>query len=325
MAIDLKEPTGLNEPSTRGLPQAPWGGLPQRMSLLHITASAQNGGWLAEAFAADSASRVLLDEAVGVTAGLERLRDRAFDAIVVSHEPGALDAVELLEGLRGGGTEEPLLVLGNDREQDLAAICYEVGADAYLCVPMTTTRTLLWTLARAIERHHLIRENRRLQQADRHRLQQEQNEAGRLLGEQRGLIHDLDNLKRAHAVASRAEPGAEPPREATPDAAGQSLALSDSLQSHYRELLRAQVIMGCGNLSKEMRGLAELLADSGITAQQTMELHVQVLEELIRGLGSRSARHVMARADLLVLEVLLYLTEGYRQRYLENLHLNEQA
>jgi hypothetical protein len=42
-----------------------------------------------------------------------------------------------------------------------------------------------------------------------------------------------------------------------------------------------------------------------------------VLEELIRGLGSRSTRHVMSRADLLALEMLLHTADGYRRRYQE--------
>jgi hypothetical protein len=89
------------------------------------------------------------------------------------------------------------------------------------------------------------------------------------------------------------------------------------LVNHYRELLRAHVIMGSGNLGSEMTLLAELLASAQIGAQQTMLLHLQVLEELIRGLGSRSARHVMTRADLLVVEVMIHLAENYRQRLLE--------
>src|SRR5437763_670400 len=101
MASDLKEL------STRGGPQAPWGSMPARMSVLYISASEHTGAWLAEAFAADSASTVLLEEAVGVKAALERLRDLVYDAILVSHAPGELDAVELLEGLRAGGSEDP--------------------------------------------------------------------------------------------------------------------------------------------------------------------------------------------------------------------------
>ena len=60
--------------------------------------------------------------------------------------------------------------------------------------------------------------------------------------------------------------------------------------------------------------LPEQLASSGTSAAQTLHLHVQVLEEMVHDLGSRGARHVMTRGDLLVLEMLAHLTEQYRAR-----------
>jgi hypothetical protein len=68
-----------------------------------------------------------------------------------------------------------------------------------------------------------------------------------------------------------------------------------------------------------MGELAEMLATARATAPQTMRLHVQVLEELVHGLGNRSARHVLSRADLLLLDVLVHLAERYR------LHAEEAA
>ena len=89
-----------------------WQRLPPRMRVLYICPRQRTGGWLAEAFAADSASEVALEEAVGTAAGLARLRDDTFDAVLVSHEPGELDALDLVEGYRAGGAEEPIIVLG---------------------------------------------------------------------------------------------------------------------------------------------------------------------------------------------------------------------
>ena len=63
------------------------------------------------------------------------------------------------------------------------------------CVAETTTRSLLWTFARAIERSQLMRENRRLVQAERQRLAQEHQEAERLLTEQRALIAELERIR----------------------------------------------------------------------------------------------------------------------------------
>ena len=98
------------------------------------------------------------------------------------------------------------------------------------------------------------------------------------------------------------------------------LDLPQSLVAHYRELLRTYVIMGVGNLTTEMADLSEMLATSGVSAQRALQLHVTVLEDLVAGLGARSARHVMNRADLLVLEVMGHLADGYRQRYFERKH-----
>ncbi|MHB1036998.1 MAG: hypothetical protein ACYC35_20460 [Pirellulales bacterium] len=298
----------------------PRGTLPRRMRMLYITTYHRTGAWLAEAFRADSAADISLEESLGVAAGLARLRDEIFDAVLVSHEPGELDALELIEGLRVGGSDDPIIVLGTQSEPEMSALSFEVGADAYVCVNTTTTRTLIWIVARAIERHQLIRENRRLAQAERHRLEQEHIEAERLLRQQRELLCDLESLRRRETAPDPNELAAplagptEPPRCVEP-----ALSLPESLVCHYRELLRTYVIMGSGNLGAELGALAELLATAGVTAQQTMLLHLQVLEELIRGLGNRSTRHVMTRADLLALEVIVHLGENYRLRYQERL------
>ncbi len=309
----------------RQAPQStPWRGLPPRMRVLYVTTLKRPGGWLAEAFAADSASDVLLEEAVGSAAGLARLRDEAFDAVLISHVPGELDALGMIEGYRAGCSDEAIVVLGSQSEQELSAMCYEVGADSYVCVNTTTTRNLIWVVARAVQRHQLLRENRRLTQAERRRLQQEHDEAEQLLGQQRALIRDLEALRATHGPGDESvERGHRPPRPRragvspleTPRQTPAPHELPPELIQHYRELLRTYVIMGSGNLAGEMHRLAELLAMAGLSARQAMQLHVEVLEELIHGLGTRSTRHVMTRADLLVLEIMIHLAESYRRRY----------
>jgi hypothetical protein len=301
-----------------------WGQMPTRMKVLYVTTLHRTGGWLAEAFAADCAAEIWLKEAVGVTAGLANLRDEVFDAVLVSHEPGVLDALDLIEGLRAGGNDEPMIVLGVTPSAEMAAMCYEVGADAYCCVAETTTRSLLWTFARAIERCQLVREHRRLVQMEQQRLAHEHQEAERLLSEQRALIAELELIRDGNTdcVESMEQGAASTEGESTsysmlrvPCSQPTHCDLPDRLVSHYREMLRAYVVMGAGNLADEMTTLASLLADANVSAQRTMQLHVHVLEELIGSLGNRSARHVMNRADLLVLEVMAHLADGYRRRY----------
>jgi len=164
--------------------------------------------------------------------------------------------------------------------------------------------------------------------AERQRLRHEHQETERLLRQQRSLIEDLETLSDGTGLAREPASGtkqigagaADDPQ--LPILAG---SLSERLARHYGELLRAYVIMGTGNLSEEMSALVDLLASAGVTARQTMQLHVHVLEQLIEGLGNRSARHVMNRADLLVLEVMVHLAEGYRQHYLDHMHPPRQG
>jgi DNA-binding response OmpR family regulator len=255
------------------------------MKMLYITTRERTGAWLTEALSADNSIQVELEEALGTAAGLARLRDDVFDAVLVSHLPGELDALDLVEGYRAGGAEDPILVLGAQSEQEMAALCYEVGADAYLCVHTATTRNLI------------LRDNHRLKSAEQSRLLREHDEADRVIKEQRALIGELQALR-----GGQYETALEP-------------VLPAELYSHCRELLRTYIIMGSGNLGDELKRLAELLVNAGLTARQTMQLHLKVLEELLQGLGARSTRHVMTRADLLVLEVMIHLADGYQRRY----------
>jgi DNA-binding response OmpR family regulator len=288
---------------------------------------------LAEAFAADSATDVQIREVVGAVSGLTQLRDEAYDVVLVAHDPADLDALALIDGYRAGGADEPIVVLGLQSEQEMAALCFEAGADSYVCVNTSTTRNLIWVVARAVQRHQLVRENRRLNLAEQQRLLREHDEADRLLAQQRTLITDMEAIRRREHPSAAFDTDLEPlaaglptddSNSAVQERAEISVDLPDELISHYRELLRTYVIMGSGNLAPELCRLASLLASVGVTAAQTMELHVRVLEELIHGLGSRSTRHVMMRADLLVLEIMIHLAEGYRARYRERVYPSVQ-
>lgn len=256
-----------------------------RMRVLFVTGRMRAGAWLAEAFAKENSADIELHEVVGSTAGLTRLRDENFDALLLSHVPGELDALAFLEALRAGGAEEPALVLGEQSEAELAGRCYQTGADAYVCVNTITTHILGWRVARALERHRLLRENRRLQHAEKQRLRREQHEAQAT----------LDDLRRACGH------GESP--------------LPPELVAHYRSLLRSYVIMGAGNLNEEVASLAALLNVAGVSSTRALQLHLTVLQEMVSGLGNRSARHVMTRADVLVLELLMHLAAGYQRRY----------
>lgn len=285
------------------LPTTPWGCLPPRMRLLFICGPRRKGGWLAEAFASDSACEVQLETAQGVAVGLGRLREELFDAVLIGHEPGEVDALEVMDAIRAGSSDEqPVIILGDEPHRELDALCFETGADAYLCIDETTTRSLIWTVSRAMERHELLAENRRLQQAHRHRLQLEHDEVARLIEQQKQMLAADD---RSVDATHRSD-------------------LPMALREHYAELLRSYVIMGSGNLREEMRMLAELLARAQVSPRQMMRLHVTVLEQMVEGIGSRSARHVLNRGDMLILEMMVDLAGHYRDQLVDCLYPRQQ-
>ena len=252
-------------------------GMPGRLKVLYIAAPSRTGAWLAEAFAADSAAEIVLEEAAGQAAGMERLRDEVFDAILVSHEPGELDALDLIEGYRAGGAEEPIVVLGIPVEADMAVLCYEAGADGYICAATSTTRNLIWVVARAVQQRHLVQENRRFHQTEQARLQREHDEAQRLLQERRAAVEEF----RAGPLRKYGSAATTPPEP--------NGALPPELIAHYRELLRIYVIMGSGNLADELRRLTALLVAAGMTARQMARMHLEVVAEMISGLGTAAA------------------------------------
>lgn len=319
------------------------GEFPARMRLLWVTESAASGRWLGETLKDESACVWELVAAHSHAAGLALLRNEHIDAVLVQHQAGVLDGVEFAAACRGGGFEEPLLVLGSESPLELEAAACDAGADAYVALELTGLRSLLGTLSRACERYRLQREVRRLRQNEQQRVQWERAEAERMLAEQRNLLETLDARDAggkhpslaAYASAelgdapawegkSLAEPHASRHRQGSPPPPAKPLSpaakrIADSeplpsaaLQQQYRDLLRTTVIMGSGKLQNELRELARELITARISARQTMLLHLQVVEELVRGLGQRSARHLLTRADLLILELTIALADGYR-------------
>lgn len=316
--------TEKSNPAGKRLPPTPWGLMPPELRVLFVGGSSPVGTWLEEAFRSDSACSVTMELTQGIAAGVARLRDEAYDAVLVSHEPDSLDALELLDAIRTGSSDEqPILVLGTGSEREMADLCFESGADAYLCVDNTTTRTLLWQVARARERHQLISENRRMRQAQRHRLQLEHDEATRLLQQQRALIAGLETIPRTLPISQLASQSLVSGSIQDPCPSAAAIENSDaenlptSLGGRYRELLRAYVIMGSGNMADEMTRLTEQLAFSNVSSAQLMMLHLHVLEDVVSSLGNRSARHVLNRADLLILEIMMNLAERYRANGVE--------
>ncbi len=276
--------------------------IPTSMRVLYISDEHRTGAWLAEAFASDSSSRIELHEAHGSTNGLIALRENVFDAVIVSHVPNELDAPNLIAGYRSGGINAATIVVGDLPDSEMKSRCFQVGADDYLCIHSTTVRNLLWTMSRAMKRFALEEENIRLVKEQDQIQSREQEEAQKILSEQKTTCGDIFNLcyQRENQYTGQVPNKKTAPKE---------------FIQWYKDILKTYVIMGVGSLPKEVLSLVQVLVENNISAPEVIEVHLKALDGLIEKNGGRSTRHLMARADQLLVEFLTHLSEYYRLNY----------
>jgi hypothetical protein len=267
---------------------------------------------------------------------LTLLREESFDALVFEAEfcrsaPGdgvagafesPLGELALLQALRGGGCLDPVVVLSSRPSDQLVLEVERLEAELLVTPASWYSPALGVTLRRAVERARLVQDHYRLAVTDRRRSLRDREEAAGLLNEQRRIITDLleetVSAQRSHSApqtdrsADRqaSETGVNRPTELR-DVSGRTVP--PELRQYYQELLRTFVIIGSGSLVSEIRKFAEEVAAAGLTPRQVMRLHLGRVEELVSGLGSRSSRHILGRADLLALEVMIYLAECYQR------------
>jgi len=272
---------------------------PRIWRLLHIVPSARRSGPVVAQLLDAEGAAWHYEELLGSAAAAERLRAAPFDLLLIEHDPDELPAPEVLEALRAGGATVPAVVLGSISPAILAPLCYYAGAEEYCPLGGLTPNLLLWNLARAWDREQLRAAHHKLAGTERQRQHKERVEGRRLMQQRRDLLRELParELPVRDEVSSRA-----------------GVELPPQIAEVYRDLLRTYVIMGAGTLSQELHTLAELFLTAEVSSAQALRLHLDALSELVRGLGSRSSRHVQTRADLLILELLLRLSDGYRTR-----------
>lgn len=250
------------------------------------------------------------------------LRNENFDCVLITDDSSDTGdgGIGLLQAIRASGCDDPVvLIMRRADDRRWTEVCLR-DCELLVTPNLWESLALVPVIKRAISRIDLIREYHRLSVANHRRLLRERDEAEHLLGQQRQIVQELETL--ARSTLGRPELPEKldsPPSISEPSADEQpagKLPLPAELNEYYHELLRTYVIMGSGNLGGEIARLAELLALAGFSPREALEVHLERVESLVRGLGNRSTRHVMARADLLVLELMIHLGEHYQRTFL---------
>ena len=295
----MVEPQLLRRDAQRGRT-----GLPNQLRLLCVSSSEPSWSVLALMLDRYGCSEPQFRWCGSHASALSLLREETFDCLVVPSRVGSLrggsSSVEsFLTAVEAGGAAEAVLVTTDGEDEELAALLAEFECELLVArEPWQSTALPVW-IGRAIRRAQLVHENMRLTSADRRRSSRERDETELLLDEQRRILTEesrwsaLGDCEAVDEDVSR---------------------LPGKVAEFYQELLRTTIMMGSGNLSEEIRKLAQLLVVAGVGPRTALRIHLEQVEALIKGLGSRSSRHVMVRADVLAMELTLQLGECYRRK-----------
>ncbi len=224
---------------------------------------------------------------------LDELRQSAYSGIVVgdlSLNAGSAvhPAEDFVRALRTTGDATPVVVLIPLPLDAQVATLLQLGCEVCVTPRLWDSPALPCMLARAIRQAHQSRELEHLRAIHQRRLAREQSDAATLMQLQQ---HSLQRLN----------PSSHPITNDVKDAFS------------YDALLRSYLVSPANALEEEIEALVSELHRCGFGPQDVRTLHVERLEELLTGLGGRASRQILARADVLALDIITQLGERYRR------------
>lgn len=304
-----------DEPVTAADPVA-LSAIPPRFRLLFV--SEQRPEWVGFALRLDAigCAEPRLEWASSAEETLKQLRNNSYDCLLIQVDDASRTTRrELLQAIRVSGCDEPIVLVSAIPDDYLALAACEFGAELLVSNSGWDSPALLSFVKRALQGQQLQEAHHRLEVENHRRLVRERDEAERLLNQQRSMVEELQTLVYPGELDLPADE--EPPEKGVLEESGQEGQIPADIPEYYHELLRTYVIMGSGSLKEEILQIAELLAAARLTSRQVLEFHLQCVESIVRGLGNRSSRHVMSRADLLALEMMVHLGECYQKKLTE--------
>lgn len=249
------------------------------------------------------------------------LRSENFDCIVIECWPTNLDDVrwdapDLVHAIRSSGCSDPIVLLTRQPDDGLTVEACSSHCEILVSSALWSSRALVNVVQQSIRLVETAQQNHHHAVANHRRLVRERDEADHLLRQQRDIISELEAITQGST-----RPSSDPADDTAVNNTGnhsaarqsRSLQIPEKIKTYYHELLRTYVIMGSGSLGGEIAQLASVLAEVGLSPRDTLSLHLEQVEHLLSGLGNRSSRHVMSRADLLALELVIHIGECYQQ------------
>ena len=248
------------------------------------------------------------------------LRNENFDCIVIECWPTNLedvrwDAPDLVHAIRASGCGDPIVLLTEQPDDGLTVEACTSHCEILVSSALWSSRALVNVIQQSILLVETAQQNHHHAVANHRRLVRERDEADHLLRQQRDIIRELEAITQgvSDTAQNDSEEAGDNGEIKRHDRKPRLLRIPEKIKTYYHELLRTYVIMGSGSLGGEISQLASVLAEVGLSPRDTLSLHLEQVEHLVSGLGNRSSRHVMSRADLLALELVIHVGECYQQ------------
>ena len=307
--------------SDRGLPetqlssQQPY--IPSKLKLLFI--SDKRPIWVGLALRLDEigCSEPRFDWVSTSEETLSLLRNDNYDCLLIGvFAENKTKQLELLKAIRGSSCHTPVVIVLSVPDDQITSAAFEYHAEVLVSAAMWESSLVLGSIKRSVMVEQLREDNHRLMVESHRRLVRERDEAERLLMQQRSMLEefqtlaypDEDDTTETDLLFEKSHKNYDSKQ------VSRIFKIPHEVQDYYHELLRTYVIMGSGSLKDEILQISDLLAKANLTPRKVLEFHLESVELIVKGLGNRSSRHVMARADLLALEMMVHLGECYQKK-----------
>jgi len=233
------------------------------------------------------------------------LRSEAWSCLVITVEQGQQQDVERgLDALREMQLQPAIIVSGLLDVERWLPVCRRVQAMLSIDPDSWFGSQIGVLIEQAIRTQSLQKELRTAQHELRLRTDRDREEAELILSQQHRLLQEIVHPDPVRVdtsqVASTLIPAADTPE-------------LSQFQPRYDQLLKKVIMDGMRSCQQELRVAIAEFRSTLDTPGQLLSVHLRAVESLLTGTGNRSSRHILQRADQLLVEAMVCLAEDYRR------------
>jgi response regulator RpfG family c-di-GMP phosphodiesterase len=258
-----------------------------------------------------------------IEGALSLLRTEPVDCILYAESSQLLKTLEYgtrfiqnIQAIRTSNPSTPVVVLTEHISEILWEKVLNYSCEVFISSQPWSSPSLYGFMDYSIRNAFIKKEHSRLTAEINQQLVTEKDEADRLLAQQRSIVAEIERVTSEKPTDLR---GTSQLEKLSNDACltnppvQNRIEKNGELENRYAEILRSYVVIGSENLTQEITNIAQQLFDSGLTVREAFKMHLNLVDQLVSGLGKKSSRQVIARSDILAMELMIHLCDLYRK------------